>query len=437
DCPLLDPALAGAIQDRHCRYAAEYSYADGWPYGFSPELLGPGVAGILAGIQGDGEEEVDRDAVFSVIQRDINAFDIETELSRRDLRNLRLCLAADSRRNLLLLTRLTGAGLAGAADAEGIVTEKPELLRTLPGFYALQVSGVCPQACDLCPYPRLSPNPPGEAGNAGMGLRRGRPVTEGDDFLDPSRFAQILDRIVAFSGDGVVDLSPWGDLSLHPRKMEIIRLVLARPELSLIVESAGIGWKGDELETLAAWAAGAGRRKNRSLPGAPLSWIVSLDAADPGLYREIRGPGYDEAVACAKTLTRLFPQDTYVQAVRVRGREDDIERFYRSWKDAGTKVIIQKYDDFCGFLPKQQASDLSPVIRQPCWHLMRDITVHIDGTVPQCREAAVAGGSVLGNAFRDPLEAIWAAGERVYREHCSRQYRGICAECDEYYTYNF
>jgi MoaA/NifB/PqqE/SkfB family radical SAM enzyme len=68
---------------------------------------------------------------------------------------------------------------------------------------------------------------------------------------------------------------------------------------------------------------------------------------------------------------------------------------------------------------------------------MRDITVHIDGTVPQCREAAVAGGAVLGNAFRDSLEAIWAEGENLYREHCFRQYRGICAECDEYYTYNF
>jgi spiro-SPASM protein len=219
--------------------------------------------------------------------------------------------------------------------------------------------------------------------------------------------------------------------------MELVRMVLNRPELSLIIESSGIGWKGEELETLAAWAAGAERRKNRSLPGAALSWILSLDAADPGLYGEIRGQGYGEAVECAKTLTRLFPRDSYVQAVRVRGREDDIERFYRSWKDAGARVIIQKYDDFCGFLPKQQASDLSPVTRQPCWHLMRDLCVHIDGTVPQCREAAAAGGTVLGNAFGDSLEDIWTAGDPLYREHCSRQYRGICAECDEYYTYNF
>ncbi|MDR1949710.1 MAG: spiro-SPASM protein [Spirochaetaceae bacterium] len=436
DCPLLDPALAEAIQDRHLRYAAEYSYADGWPYGFSPEILAPGVAGILAKILGNTGEVVDRDAIFSVIQKDINAFDIETEISRRDLRSLRLCLAADSRRNLLLLTRLTGAGLDRAADAEGIITEKPELLRTLPSFYAIQVSGVCPQACELCPYPRLSLSPPEAAGKAGGGLFRGRPVTEGEDFLDPGLFALLLDRIAAFSGDAVVDLSLWGELSQHPQKLELIRLVLAKPELSLIIESSGIGWKTGELEALAADAARAGPRKNRE-PRAPLSWIVSLDAADPGLYREVRGPGYEEAVDAARTLTRLFPRDSYVQAVRVQGREDDIEGFYRSWKEAGANVIIQKYDDFCGFLPKRQASDLSPITRQPCWHLMRDLYIHIDGTVPQCREAAAAGGTVLGNAFEDSLEAIWAEGAALYREHCSRQYGGICTECDEYYTYNF
>ncbi|MDR0624232.1 MAG: hypothetical protein LBG10_07355, partial [Treponema sp.] len=31
DCPFLDPGLAGAVAERHIRYGAEYSYADGWP----------------------------------------------------------------------------------------------------------------------------------------------------------------------------------------------------------------------------------------------------------------------------------------------------------------------------------------------------------------------------------------------------------------------
>jgi spiro-SPASM protein len=419
DCPLLDPALAGRIAERHLRYAAEYSYADGWPYGFAPELLAPGTAGILAKILGDEDGPVERDCLFSVLQRDINAFDIETEISPVDLRSHRLSLAADSRRNLLLLSRLTDAGLRSAADAERIIAGRPELLRTLPAFYAVQVSGACPQGCSFCPYPRFRAGPGG--------------AEERDGFLDPARFAALLEGIVDFSGDAVIDLSLWGELSLHPQKTALITAILDRPGLSAVIETSGLGWNKGEIEDLAEAAARSAPRKNRM---AGLSWIVSLDAADSGRYREIRGPGFAEAKECVQTLMRLFPKDSYVQALRVKGAEDDIEQFYRSWKDAGANIIIQKYDDFCGALPKLQAADLSPVRRQPCWHLMRDMSILMDGSVPVCRESSL-GGEMLGNAFTEDLSTIWDRGAPLYREHCGNHYRGPCAECDEYYTYNF
>ena len=419
DCPLLDPALTGRIAERHLRYAAEYSYADGWPYGFAPELLSPGTAGILARILGDEDGPVERDCLFSTLQKDINAFDIETEISPVDLRSHRLSLAADSRRNLLLLARLIEAGLAGAADAERIIAGRPELLRTLPAFYAVQAAGPCPQACSFCPYPRFGAGPGG--------------VTKREDFLDPAQFDALLDRIGEFSGDAVVDLSLWGELALHPRKADLVAAILDRPGLSAVIETSGLGWNTAELEALAEAAARSAPRKNRM---ASLSWIVSLDAADSSRYREIRGPGFAEAVECAKPLTRLFPGDSYVQALRLKGAEDDIEQFYRSWKDAGANIIIQKYDDFCGALPKLQAADLSPVRRQPCWRLMRDMSILIDGSVPVCRES-FAATAMLGNAFTENLSTIWDRGDPLYREQCGNHYHGQCAECDEYYTYNF
>ncbi|MDR3160590.1 MAG: spiro-SPASM protein [Spirochaetaceae bacterium] len=420
DCPLLDPLLAGAIRRRHLRFAAEYSYADGWPYGLAPEVFSPRTARILAQMltkAEDAEEPVERDAVFSVIQEDINSFDIETEISPVDLRHHRLTLCADSKRNLLLTARLFSAGLNSAASAEEIIAGRPELLRTLPNFYPIQAAGPCPQTCAFCPYPR-------------SGLRD---RTEGPQFLDPGDFAALLDKIEAFSGDAVVDLSLWGELSLHPRREELIRLVLDRPALSLVIETSGLGWKTGELEALAILARQAAPRKNRQ---APLSWIVSLDAMHPERYREVRGSGYPEAVACARQLAALFPRDAYVQAVRVKGAEDDIEIFYRAWQGAGVQVIIQKYDSFCGYLPALQASDLSPVRRNPCWHLMRDMPVLLDGRVPCCRED-IAGERILGNALKEDLEVLWARGEALYREQTRSEYAGLCAGCDEYYTYNF
>jgi spiro-SPASM protein len=461
DCPFLDPELTGAVMDRHLRYRAEYSYADGWPYGFAPELLAPGTAGILAEIEGDQENPVDRESVFTVLQKDINSFDIETEISAVDLRSHRLRLAADSKRNLLLLTRFSAAaGIPAAAEAAKIIEEQPEILRTLPVFYPIQTGRPCPQSCAFCPYPA--------AAGLGAGGESPAGASGGEEFLEPGRFEGLLDRIAAFSADGVVDLSLWGEPALHPRRMELIRMVLERPQLALVVETSGIGWREQDLEEAASLAAAAPERRGGEFSGPPLSWIVSLDAADPARYREIRGPGFSEAAACAKKLFQLFPSSAYVQAVRVQGAEDDIEKFYRSWKELAPQgsggVIIQKYDDFCGALEKRQAADISPVERQSCWHIMRDLPVLLDGAVPLCREelAALKGeGRILGNVYNESLETIWSRGEKYYAEHCrtirqakaARQarlageagnadseepvYPGACAECDEFYTYNF
>jgi spiro-SPASM protein len=430
DCPFPDPVLAGAIAQRHLRYAAEYSYADGWPYGLAPETLSGGTAAILAKITGDEDGPVERDILFSIIQKDINAFDIETEISPVDLRCHRINLCADSKRSLLLLKNFIaacGERIPAASDVQRIVEQQPQILRTLPSFYPIQVSGKCPQNCSLCPYPAF------------------KDKAAGGEFMDSGKFELLMDKIAAFSNDAVIDLSLWGELSLHPQKMKLIESVLSRSGLSLVIETSGLSWKTEELEKCAELA-------QRTKPGygfpAPLSWIVSLDTADPQRYTELRGEGFAEANECAKKLLSLFPNDCYVQAVRVRDGEDDTERFYRHWKEGcpnGDKnIIIQKYDHFCGRLEKRQASDISPVIRQCCWHIMRDMPVLIDGTVPLCREEfCVLNGQnikndrILGNVFTDSLEDIWKNGERYYSGQCEKNYTGICADCDEYYTFNF
>jgi len=431
DCPLLDVGLAAALAERHTRYGAEYSYADGWPYGFAPELLSPSAAGILAKLAESDNAPVERDALFQVIQKDINAFDIETEISPVDLRPYRLSLTADSKRNLLLLSRWMEAGINSASQAEGFIAEKPALLRTLPAFFNIQVTGACPQSCSLCPWPVY-----------------GGDVAGRKDFMPADAFGGLLDRIEAFAGDAVISISLWGELSMHPERLELVQMVLSRPALSLVVETSGIGWKEEEFRTLAEAASRAAPRKNHM---APLSWIVSLDAHDPERYKEVRGAGFPEARSAAKTLLSLFPRDAYVQAVRVKGFEDDIEQFYRTWKEEpsviaagrkdGSHVIVQKYDDFAGALPKMQASDLSPVKRRPCWHIQRDMNILLDGSVPCCREDLAAlkgdGNMVQGNVFAEDLAVVWERGAALYLEHCKAEYRGICGHCDEFYTYNF
>jgi hypothetical protein len=84
DCPFLDAETTGRMLENHVRYYANYTFADGYPAGITPEIVAartlPALA-ALAALGPAGETPVNRETLFTLIQKDINAFDIETELS--------------------------------------------------------------------------------------------------------------------------------------------------------------------------------------------------------------------------------------------------------------------------------------------------------------------------------------------------------------------
>ncbi len=411
DGPFFDPALASRMLEDFRRYRAEYFFADGFPVGIAPEILSPRILPALRVLADKAPEPLGDEGLFAVLQKDINSFDLETEISRVDLREYRLSLTCDTRRNRMVCERLLALG---AEDAESILDRVPanlSLLRTLPAFLSVQVTGGCPQACSYCPYPRF-----------------GGDITTRRDFLPVERYARLMDEAAEFCGDAVVDLSLWGEPSFHPDFPALVRSTLRHDGLSLIVETSGVGWGTEVLEKAAALAD---RR---------MDWIVSLDETDPDAYARLRGPGFSEAQNCVETLMRLFPGRVHVQAVRMRENEDRLEAFYRGWKARTENVIIQKYDSFCGALPDRAVADLSPLDRRPCWHLARDLSVLLDGSVPVCRECwapgAPEGAEILGNVFRDGLAAVWARGDGWFRRHVQGDYPDICGRCDEYHTYN-
>jgi spiro-SPASM protein len=405
DCPLLDAGLASRMLENHGRYYADYTFADGYPLGLAPEILRPGALPALAALA-PGCPEVraeDRGAIFEVLRKDINSFDVETELAPADLRLLRLSLSSDTKRNFLLLTRLLEAGAADAASACRLAQEKPELLRTLPAFCSLQIVEGCPQLCSYCPYPRF-------------GIRR----TGKQGEMELSRFAELADKIREFSGDAVLSVSLWGEPAYYGRFPELAAAVRERG-LRLLVETSGVGWDPGVLA---------------QIPVGGIDWIVSLDADGPELYRALRGEGYEEALRAIDLLAARFPSQVHVQAVRMKENEERLEDFYRAWKARLGQVIIQKYDPFGGLLPDRRVADLSPLKRFPCWHLKRDLAVLLDGRVPLCRED-VGVSHPLGNLFEEDLAAVWARGEPRYRDHLRGDYLPPCAGCDEYYTFNF
>lgn len=421
DAPFLDKALAERLIALHRKYRAEYTYADGYPAGFAPEILSTRVLPNLAELAGRHDAPAERDGLFAVIQKDINSYDIETELSPLDLRSYRLSPVCDTRRNFMAAEALHAEGCRSAEDAVRIVPERPGLLRTVPAFLWVQIAEACPQACSYCPYPRMVGDPRGKAG-----------------FMPPERFEALMADAEALCDDLVVDLSLWGEPALHPDFKALAESVLKRPRFSLIVETSGVGWRPGVAESVAAMGGGRAH------------WIVSLDDPDDEGYRALRGEGRAEAEAFARSLAALAPGQVNAQAVRMRGNEERLESFYRGWKKDIEKVIIQKYDSFSGALPELSVADLSPLERFPCRHLARDMAVLLDGTVPACKHCLVPGSAsagvapaplayaqAFGNAFGPGgLRAAWDAMGAWYRKHAEGAYPDCCERCDEYHTFN-
>ena len=226
DCPFLDIGITRRMHANHRRYWADYTFADGYPYGLTPEISDRETVSRLRGLAAEGTGAPAAGQLFSLIRKDINSFDIETEISPVDLRMLRVSLTADTERNFLLLSRIVDGGGRDAESVCRFLSEQPRSLRTLPAFFPIQIVERCPQACSYCPYPRVW---------------RRYPVEDG--LMPVESFSALVSKISRSAGTPS-STSPSGASPPCIRAIfEIIGAALQEPGLDLVIETSGIGWQ--------------------------------------------------------------------------------------------------------------------------------------------------------------------------------------------------
>lgn len=409
DSPFFCRSSADAMIEQHAEFFADYSLAEGYPAGAVPEIISLRAVSAVRRLAEGFDGDIGRSLLFDIIKKDINSFDIETVVSEHDVRLLRPAFFADCKRNFAVCEAFLPlfSPDMDAEDFSALVIKNRGLLRSFPAYYQVEVVRGCTQACSYCPYPSFTDV---------LGQR---------EFMSVERFSSVVSGIAEFSDDAVVGLSAFGELALHPDAVSLVASVLSYEGLSVLVETSGYGWDSDVLRDIAA-LEGSSR----------ISWIVSLDAIEPEVYRSVRGDGLEDVLACIDLLESLFPDRVFLQAVRLKETEDYLESFYRSLKEKGHKVIIAQYDSFCDSLPDRMVVDISPVDRFPCWHLARDFFVMIDGSVPICKER-FAEGPYVGNVFKDGIAAVWDRLKEYWDMHVKETYPDFCLSCKEYFNFNF
>ena len=425
-CPFYDKELTRELYEFHKKYFAEYTFAEGWPEGFVPVILNADTLYILKTMtEKEDYGKVGRDVFFDVIKKDINSFEVETLIAPEDMRQYRFDFACETKSktlgccSLFKLLQEQKHEECSANYMASVAVFASSVLRTVPGYYNIQLSSVCPGTCTYCPYPKAYST---KFNHSPSVADKENPLC----FMSLEQFQKLVKNIADFSGEAVVCLSLWGEALAHPDIVACIKTVLEYPGLSVLIETDGSLVTEDFVNCIEI----PDIERTNAYP--PLMWIVSLDSNNQNMYEKIRGKGqsfweisYEKASRAYDILSKRFSESTYLQFVRMKENEEQLESFYRSRKD---HVIIQKYDSFAGYMPDFQVTDLSPVVRNPCWHYRRDMVILADGSVPFCREHLLDG--TVGNVFSQSLEEVWEKGRAM-------AFTEKCEKCDEYYTFNF
>lgn len=428
----LDLPLSKKLIQDHIDFKAEYTFADGYPSGFAPEILDRGAAAIMLELCKSASAEeagkpVSKDSLFNLIKGDINSFEIETEIASADYRLLRMDFLCSSKRNALAAESLAKKLAAGGGkklldlDKEKIGEEnvlaicaeaacEPQVLKTVPAFYNVQIEG---RAVSKGAFSPCEPS---------------------EERMAFEKFEALVGKIKEFSGDAVVSLSLFGEAALHPDFDKFV-LALAKAGLGVFVEIDG-GLLPDFVqgEAFKKIAAALSDKSSRS----KIYFVVCIDAASQETFSKFHSGDLQKTILAVKDLAAEFPE-VYPQLVRVNKNEDELEAFFRFWSDKNSpsngKIVIQKYDNFCGLLPDEKTADLSPLVREPCWHLRRDFDILLDGSALLCRDCFK--NAPLGNVFEEDLNSIWKKKDSLLAEHIQKRYGGACGNCDEWYTFNF
>ena len=432
DCPFLSREGAKEVFDSHINYSAEYTFADGFPYGFTPEALNAGTAKILnslidSNFPEEGVKPVSRTAVFDLIKKDINSFDVETVIPSFDARLFRISLCCASKSETMACTAFYKNAVLKKSFNDFTLDElskeacgNADVLKTLPAFYNVQIS-----AKNNIPSVYIPKIMTESAADAKM-------------FMDAQKFNRLVKEIADFSGDAVISLSAWGEPLLHPEFIELCKTVLEEDGLSLLIETDGLLVTEELCAALKTYLEKSPECTNVY---GKIIWIIRIDAFTQELYAKIHGDEkyFSKAVNSVSILQKYFSGSVYPQFVRMNVNECELENFYRFWSakesPSGGNHIIQKYSTFCGTLSDEKPADLSPLSRNPCWHIRRDLTVLLDGSVPFCRECI--NSNIIGNVFTDGIKNVWKKLSPFVKEQMDGKYCDFCGKCDEYYTFNF
>lgn len=410
-CPLLDLELTKESIERHKKYFSQYSYSENLPEGLVPKVLTREFLSSLPDSLGTD--------VHAFFLKNINQYDVDIFFVPPDLRQYRLDFRISNFRSYSLVQKYLENSKNNSPpyqvnyeDILPLLEKNPAWFREFPSYIEWEIIQACEFKCTFCPRQDLDLSQDGTQ----VSLQ------------EATKF--ISDWSTQINSDFTIALGGNGEPFLHPHWKEIFERILVIPQLNeLIVETALYS----HFSELKSWLS---NRSPQEL--AKLSFIVNFTTLKAEKYTKLYGQNMHlEILENIKSLKSILPPKSInVQMIKMLDVKEEIEEYFNFFEKLGINVILQKYNSFAGKLKEKRVSDLTPIRREFCWHLTRDLYVNSDGSVAICKQSTKQN---LGNLKTESFSDLWKKGEDYFSKSFLRKHTEIpapCLQCDEWYTFN-
>lgn len=403
--PLVSLELTDILLKRHIRYLAQYSYSENLPKGIVPYFVSREFVSTLP--------DTVATTAHDYLMKNLNNYDVEIFFQEPDLRQYRLDFSLSDSRSL----KSTEFFLQKNSKIEykeilETIINNPNGFRLFPSYIEMEIYRGCESSCSFCPRQFISNEKDGS-------------------YLSLSFFEKFLkDLADTFPYPVTICFGGMGEPFLHPEIKSIVNLVLNYPHLKeLIIETALYKNITEEIKSLSS--IGNNFQK--------LSLIINLTTLNESKYKSIyqNKTSVKSILDQITLLTDTMPKSNlHVQMIKMKEVEEEIESYFTHFEKIGINVVLQKYNTFAGLMPEKRVSDLTPIKRDFCWHLARDLYINSDANVSICRQDL---DNHIGNLNNDTIFTIWEKGMQSFSESIKGNHNKTnapCLSCDEWYTFN-
>ena len=405
DSPFVELKTIEEMVDLHVQYLAEFTYSENLPAGLTCEIFSKEL------IEATPSLDNQTLSLNGVVKANINQFDIELYYRSPDIRDKRITFRSSNARDLKIMENIYNQNntFPKYEDIKTIIEDNPSLLHISPSYVQIELTTKTNQTSIYS----ISSKEIGEKE------------------IDEKTYDSILAGMNEFNLPYTIAFSGSGESMLHPSFYNFLEKAISESLVErIIVETNGI------LADLNYSNFVESKDKDKIVT------IVSMNGLDSTTYKGIHNSDdFDKVLLNLQNLKKLYAENSlnlFIEVMKINETESYLDKFYDFWEMEKISIILQKQNSFIGELEDRSYSDLSPLVRTPCWHLQRDLVVLADGNVAFCKQD-YNGENKVGSLAENSIFEIWNSKEKFFLDDYKLNYckNPDCEKCDEWYTFNF